>query len=57
MEVLGVSEAKLRGNGVIKNGDAMCVYLGMQDCGSKVGVAILLSEDVLMSALCGLSLR
>ena len=33
------------------------IYLGVQDCGSKVGVAILLSEDVLMSGLCRLSLR
>ena len=48
MEVLGVSEAKLRGNGVIKIGDATCVYLGMQDSTSKAGVAILLSEGVPM---------
>ena len=56
MEAIGVSEAKVRRNGVKKIGDATCVYLGVQDCGSKAGVAILLSEDVLMSGLCGLSL-
>ena len=56
LEVLGVSEAKVRRNGVKRIDDATCVYLGVQDCGSKVGVAILLSEDVLISGLCGLSL-
>ena len=57
LEVLGVSEAKVRRNGVKRIGDATCVYLGVQDCRSKAGVAILLSEDVLMSDLCGLSLK
>ena len=38
-------------------GDATWVYLVVQDCGSKAGVAILLSEDALMSDLCGLSLK
>ena len=54
---LGVSEAKVRRNGVKRIGDATCVYLVVQDCRSKAGVAILLSEDVLMSDLCGLSLK
>ena len=57
LEVLGVSEAKVSRNGVKRIGDATCVYLVVQDCGSKAGVAILLSEDVLMSGLCGFSLR
>ena len=47
-EVLGVSEAKVRGNGVKRIGNATCVYLGMQDSTSKAGVAILLSEGVPM---------
>ena len=57
LEVLGVSEAKIRRNGVKRIGDATCVYLGVQNSRSKAGVAILLSEDVLMSGLCGFSLR
>ena len=43
MEVLGVSEAKVRGNGVKSIGDATRVYL-VQRGRSKAGVAILLSE-------------
>ena len=42
LEVLGLSEAKVRRNGMKRIGDATCVYLGVQDCGSKAGVVILL---------------
>ena len=44
LEVLGVSEAKVRGNGVRMFGDTTCVYSGVQGGRAKAGVAILLSE-------------
>ena len=44
LEVLGVSEAKVRGNGMRMIGDTTCVYSGVQTGRSKAGVAILLSE-------------
>ena len=45
LEVLGVSEMKMRGNGVKMIGDTMCVYSGVQGGRAKAGVAILLSES------------
>ena len=44
LEVLGVSEANVRGNGVKMIGDTTCVYSGVQRGRVKAGVAILLSE-------------
>ena len=44
LEVLGVSETKVRGNGVRMIGDTTCVYSGVQGGRAKAGVAILLSE-------------
>ena len=44
LEVVGVSKAKMRGNGMKRIGDATCVYSGLQEGRSKAGVAILLSE-------------
>ena len=44
LKVLGVSEAKVRGNGMRMIGDTTCVYSGVQTGGAKAGVAILLSE-------------
>ena len=44
LEVLGVSEAKVRGNGVRMIGDTTCVYSGVQGGRAKAGVVILLSE-------------
>ena len=44
LEVLGVSEAKVRGNGLKMIGDTMCVYSGMQGGRVRAGVAILLSR-------------
>ena len=44
LEVLGVSEAKVRGNGMRMIGDTTCVYSGVQTGRAKAGVAILLSE-------------
>ena len=43
LEVLGVSETKVRGNGVKQIGDVVCVYSGVQKGRAKGGVAILLS--------------
>ena len=42
--MLGVSEVKVRGNGVKMIGDTTCVYSGVQGGRAKVGVTILLSE-------------
>ena len=39
--VLGVYEAKMKGNGIKRIGDATCVYSGLQGGRSKEGVAIL----------------
>ena len=44
LEVLGVSEAKVRGNRLKMIGDTTCVYSGVQGGRVKVGVAILLSK-------------
>ena len=44
-KVLGVNEAKMRGNGMKRIGDATCAYSGLQEGRSKAGVAILLSEE------------
>ena len=44
LEVLGVSEAKVRGNGLKMIGDMTCVYLGVEGGRVKAGVAILLSK-------------
>ena len=44
LEVLGVSEAKVKGNRVKCIGDVTCVYSGVQEGRAKAGVAILLSE-------------
>ena len=44
LEVLGVSEAKVRGNRLNMIGDTTCVYSGIQGGRMKVGVAILLSK-------------
>ena len=44
LEVLGVNEAKVRGNSVRMIGDTMCVYLGVQGGRTKAGVTILLSN-------------
>ena len=44
LEVLGVSEVKMRRNGLKRIGDVTCVYSGVQEGRSKSGVAILLSE-------------
>ena len=44
LEMLGVSEAKVRGNGEKAIGDVRCVFLGIQDGRARAGVAILLSE-------------
>ena len=45
LEVLRVSEVKMRGNSMKRIGDATCVYSGLQEGRSKAGVAILLSEE------------
>ena len=39
-KVLGVYEAKMKGNGIKRIGDATCVYSGLQGGRSKAGVAI-----------------
>ena len=45
LEVLGVSEAKMRRNGMKnEDGDATCVYSEVQEGRSKVGVASLLAR-------------
>ena len=44
LEMLGVSEAKVRGKGEKAIGDVRCVFLGIQDGRARTGVAILLSE-------------
>ena len=44
MEVLGVSDVKVRGNGFKIIGDTVCVYSGMQGGRVRTGVAILLSR-------------
>ena len=44
LKVLGVSETKVKGNGVKCIGDVTCVFLGVQDGSAKAGVAILLAE-------------
>ena len=44
LKVLGVSEAKMRGNGMKRIGNATCVYSGVQEGRFKACVAILLSE-------------
>ena len=44
LDVLGVSEAKVRGNGVRMIEDTTCVYLAVQGGRAKASVAILLSE-------------
>jgi len=43
LEVVGVSETKVRGNGLKQIGDVSCVYSGVQEGRAKGGVAILLS--------------
>ena len=44
LEVLGVSEARMKGNGVRMVGEVTCVHSGVQAGRAKAGVAILLSE-------------
>ena len=44
LKVLGVNEAKMRGNGIKRIGNAMCVYSGLQEGRFKADVAMLLSE-------------
>ena len=44
LEVLRVSEVKMRGNSMKRIGDAMCVYSEVQEGRSKAGVEILLLE-------------
>ena len=43
LEVLGVSETKVRGNRMKQIGDVSCVFSGVQEGRAKGGVAILLS--------------
>ena len=44
LEVLGVSETKVKENGMKQIGDVSCVFSGVQEGRAKGGVAILLSE-------------
>ena len=46
LEVLRVSEARMRGNGVKTIGEVTCVYSGGQAGRAKAGVVILLSEKL-----------
>ena len=43
LKVLGVSETKVRGNGMKQIGDVSCVFSGVQEGKAKGDVAILLS--------------
>ena len=45
LKMLGVSEAKMRGNDEKAIGDVRCVFSGVQDGRVKAGVAILLSDS------------
>ena len=44
LEVLGVSESKLKGSGAKAAGEGMCVFSGVQEGQAKAGVAVLLSK-------------
>ena len=44
LEVLGVSESKLKGSGAKAAGEGMCVFSGVQEGRAKAGVAVLLSK-------------
>ena len=44
VEVLGVSESKLKGSGAKAAGEGMCVFSGVQEGRAKAGVAVLLSK-------------
>ena len=46
LEVLGVSETKVRRNGMKQIGDVSCVFSGVQEGRTKGGVAILLSREI-----------
>ena len=46
LEVLGVSEAKVRGNGVRMFGDTTCVYSGVQGGRAKAGVSVLVVRTI-----------
>ena len=44
LEVLSVSEVKMRGNGMKRIGDATCVYSGLQEGRSKAGSNLVVRE-------------
>ena len=46
LEMLGVSETKLKGNGAREVGKGMCVFSGVQEGRPKAGVAVFLSKMV-----------
>ena len=46
LEVLGVSETKLKGNGARAVGEGMCVFSGVQERRAKSGVVVFLSKKM-----------
>ena len=48
LEVLGVSETKLKGNGARAVGEGMYIFSGVQEGRAKAGVAVFLSKKMVM---------
>ncbi len=46
LDVLGVSEGKIRGNGTKSVEGVTCVYSGVQEGRAKAGVAIYVTEEI-----------
>ena len=46
LDVLGVSEGKMRGNGMKTVEGVTCVYSGVQEGRAKTGVAIYMTEEL-----------
>ena len=45
LEVLGVSETKMKGNGSKAVGEGRCIFVGVEEGRAKAGVAIFLSKS------------
>ena len=46
LEILGVSETKMKGNGSKAVGKGRCIFAGIEEGRAKAGVAIFMSERV-----------
>ena len=46
LEVLGVSETRMKGNGAKAIGEGMCIFSGVQEGRAKAGVVVFLSEEL-----------